>query len=161
MLSELTIPLLNPVYADDLSRTDPSDTICEEYTNPGHSTDPLAWKHYRQSCGKSLLQCSYFGLAITLLGGIAIGLPGMALLYLVMNTAEFCEWKDLGDAEFPKMYKHIRIASSLFQRLFINFTPLLLLMKIFKWSKIKELHLVTITLLTAFIDIISSSIGSF
>ena len=72
---------------------------------------------------------------------------------LVMNTAEFCEWKDFGDAEFPKMYKHIRIASSLFQQLFINFTPLLLLMIIFKWSKIKELHLVTITLLTAFIDI--------
>ena len=153
MLSEWTVPLLKPVHVDGLNRTDPSDTIYEEYPNPGHSTDPLAWKHYQPSCGKSLLQCSYFGLAITLLGGIAIGLPAIVLLYLVMNTAEFCEWKDLGDAEFPKMYKHIRIASSLFQRLFINFTPLLLLMIIFKWSKIKELHLVTITLLTAFIDI--------
>ena len=51
------------------------------------------------------------------------------------------------------MYKHIRIASSLFQRLFINFSPPLLLMIIFKWCLIKELHLVTTTLLAAFIDI--------
>lgn len=153
VLSEVTIPLLNPVHVDDLSRTDPSDTIFEEYTNTGHLANPLAWKQDRPSCGKSLLQCSYFGLAITLLGGIPIGFPAIALLYLVMNTAEFCEWKDLNDADFPKLYKHIRIASYLLQRLFINFAPLLLLMIIFKWHVFKELHLVTITLLAAFIDI--------
>ena len=153
MLSEVTIPLLNPDHVDNLSRTDPSDTIYEEYTYPGHSSDPLFWKQYRPSRGKSLLQCSYFGLAITLLGGIAIGLPAIALLYLVMNTAEFCEWKNLSDAEVPKIYKHVRIAFYLFHHLLINFTPLLLLMIIFKWSLIKKLHLITITFLAVFIDI--------
>ena len=105
MLSEVTIPLLSPVHVDNMSRTDPNDTICGEYTNPGYSTDTLAWKHYRPSYGKSLLQCSYFGLAITLLGGVAIGLPAIALLYLVMNTAEFCEWKISVMRRFPKSTK--------------------------------------------------------
>ena len=61
--------------------------------------------------------------------------------------------ENLSDAEVPKIYKNIRIAFFLFRHLFMNFTPLLLLIIIFKWSLIKKLHLVTITMLAAVIDI--------
>ena len=143
--------MLHSSRQDIFSRGDPNDSTYEEFTNPRLVViSPLGWKQNRPSLAKSVLQCTRVAVEVILLGGILLGLQAVALLYLHLNTYDYCFWKQ---SEFFDRNKGWGVASRMLTIFGIYSVYLLLLMAIFKWKLIKELNIVTITLLFAFSEL--------
>ena len=145
-------PLLTDDHdLDDFVRNDPQDTIFEEYDSPFPSETPFDWKSHRPSLLKSVVDSAWVVLQLIVLGGIILALFGVICFYIDINTADLCHWVPL--QVLGRLRKRIRVAGVAFQGFLIEFWQFLILWTMFKWPLLKELNLLTITLLVAFVDV--------
>ena len=141
--------LLQQSQEGTYSRGNPNDSTYEEFTNP-RLLSPLGWKQNRPSLTKSVLQCTRVAVEIILVGGILLGFQAVALVYLDLNTYDYCFWEP---SESFNRNNGLGVASMMLNTFGIYSVYFLLLMAIFKWKLIKELNIVTLTLLLAFSEI--------
>ena len=146
-------PLLVDELADldDFVRNDPQDTIFEEYDSPIPSETPFDWKSRRPSVLKSVVDSAWVVLQLIIWGGIILALFGVISFYVDINTADFCHW--ISNERLHRLQKSLRVAGKAFQGFLIEFWQFLILWTVFKWPLMKELNLLAITLLVAFVDL--------
>ena len=135
----------------DFVQNDANDMIFEEYESPVPSRAPFDWKRGRPSLWTSAARSSWLVLQLISLGGLVLGAYGVLGFYLDINTADYCHWVPIQTLD--RLRSRIRVAGVAFQVFWIECWQFLVLLMIFKWPLLKELNLLTITLLGAFGDV--------
>ena len=136
---------------EDFVRNDPDDAIFEEYDSPFPTKTSFDWKSRRMTITTSVCQTAWVVFQLIFLGGLAIGAFGVIGFYLDITTADYCPWVPV--EKLGRVWKRVRVAGQAFQVFWIEFWQFLILCTIFKWALMKELNLLTITLLGAFLDV--------
>ena len=145
---------IDPLLIDELNgledfvRNSPDDRIFEEYESLFPPATPL------KSCRPTVLK-SVFSSVLTVLQlvicGILIAVFGVLLFYVTINTTGYCHWVPLD--QLVRMQARVRLVGASVQGFLIQFWQFSILWTIFKWPLLKELNLLPITLLGAFVDI--------
>ena len=144
-------PLLELNDLDDFVRNDPQDTIFEEYDSPFPSETPFDWKSCRPSVLKSVVDSAWVVLQLTIWGGNVMGLYVFIYFYVDINTASICEWVPYQRRQ--RLQKNVWVAGQAVQAFLLEFWQFLILSTMFKWQLLKELSLLAITVLVAFVDL--------
>ena len=138
---------------DDFTHHDPEDTICEEFENPENSTDPTAWKQHRPSMKTSLKQSAWFAFLVTVVTGGFIGLGTLLFMYYIISVVYIFDWKPMQDPSYPEDLKRRRIVCESYQSFFLYFWQPMMLCMVFKWPILKDVHLLTVALVGAAVDL--------
>ena len=135
---------------DDFVRNDPQDTIFEEYDSPFPSETPFDWKSRRPSVLKSVVDSAWVVLQLTIWGGNVMGLFVFIYFYVDINTASICDWVPYQHLQ-SRLQKNVVVAGQAVQAFLLVFWQFLILSTMFKWQLLKELSLLAITMLVAFV----------
>ena len=144
-------PLLELNDLDDFVRNDPQDTIFEEYDSPFPSETPFDWKSRRPSVLKSVVDSAWVVLQLTIWGGNVMGLFVFIYFYGDIKTASVCEWVPYQKRQ--RRQKNVFVAGQAIQAFLLEFWQFLILSTMFKWQLLKELSLLAITVLVAFVEL--------
>lgn len=139
-------------HLDDFATNDPRDVIFEEYDNPLPSETPFDWKLRRPTFLKSVLHSAFVVFQMTLFGGIVMGCFAVGLAYVHMSTVDLCHWLQT-ESEVPKILKDYWVIGGAVSAFSIQFWQFFLLWTVFKWPLLKQLNLLTFTLLVALSDV--------
>jgi len=138
---------------EDFEHFDPEDTISQEFDGSQNCTGSRdSWKRNRPPMKDSLKKSAWFSAWVTVFGGV-VGIGALFLMYYIISIVYTCEWKKLKDPSYPEKLKRRRIIGESYQSFFLYFWQPALLLMVFKWSILKEVNLMIVTLVGASIDL--------
>ncbi|XP_031551722.1 uncharacterized protein LOC116288989 [Actinia tenebrosa] len=138
---------------EDFTHFDPTDAIFQEYDPPRHlETDPKAWKQSLPSFNKSFWECLKTVLLIQAVTSTVFELAAIFVVFLDFSTAEVCYNKVWN--EMPKNVQHLRVIAQCVEAFLLQMWNLFCIWVIIPSSLIKELNILTHSLVAAFLDVI-------
>ena len=140
---------------NDFTKFDPenaSDTIFQEFDPPPGCSGSMAWKLSRPAPWKSFVMCFKTVFAMHFLWGSSIALLAITVVVLDFNIADLCYEKTFRWNSMPKMIQSIRVTGQAVEGFFIQLWHFFIMLCMFGFSTMKELNLLTINLLAAFMD---------
>ena len=151
---ERLLPETDPLK--DFTKFDPenaSDTIFQEFDPPPGCSGSMAWKLSRPAPWKSFVMCFKTVFAMHFLWGSSIALLAITVVVLDFNIADLCYEKTFRWNSMPKMIQSIRVTGQAVEGFFIQLWHFFIMLCMFGFSTMKELNLLTINLLAAFMDV--------
>ena len=138
---------------DNFTDNDSEETIFEEFDSPENSTSATAWKRNMPSVKVSLKNSAWFAFLVTVVAGGLVGLGTLVFMYYIISTVYTCEWKTLKDPSYPVELKRRRIIGESYNNFLLYFWQPAMLYMMFKWSVLKDVNVLTFTLIGASIDL--------
>lgn len=137
----------------EFTRFDADDVLFREYDPPlNEEENPKAWKKSRPTLSKAIWRCLRCVFLIQTVCGTLLGMLAIFIAFLDFNSSELCYSKTVEWKEIPRMVRAVRTTGQAIEGFVIEIWDYLLLSTVFPWSVMKELNLLTINLLGAFID---------
>jgi hypothetical protein len=144
--------LSNPL--EDFIEFDPEDAIFQEFDPPRRlETDPKAWKLSLPTFKKSLWECLKSVLLIQTVAGTLIGFIAVGIVFLDFSTVEWCYDDTLTWNKMPMNVQQLRVTAQTIEGFAYEMCDFCCIITVFPFSLIKELHLLTLNLLAAFIEV--------
>lgn len=137
---------------DDFTKFEPTDTVFQEFDPPPGSSGKMAWKDSRPSRGQSFVTCFKTVFLMQFLFGSGIAFLAIAVVVVDVNTADLCYEKTSTWNSMPHIIQSIRVTSQSVEGFFIQLWHFFIMLCMFGCSVMKELNLLTINLLAAFMD---------
>lgn len=137
----------------DCTQFNADDTLSEEFENPRNSTDTSTWRENRPAMKVSLKKSAWFAFQVTVLTGGFIGVGCIFFIYFQMKIIFVCDWKVLRDSSIPLEKKRPRIIGESYLASTLYLWQPLMLLFVFRWPLIKQVNLVTFTLIGIFFDL--------
>ena len=138
----------------DFTEFDENDCIFQEFDPPEiHGEDPKSWKESFPSFKVSLKECLQTVLLIQTVVGSLTGLLAVGIELADFIFGEWCY--DMSDKwnQMPKRVQILRVTTSAMEGAFIQMSNFTCISLSFPCSLIKDLHLLTLSVLAAFVDI--------
>ena len=130
---------------DDFRKFDPNDEIFQEYDPPSLPRPPT-WQ-------LSLWKVMKHAFCIQILGGVALGLLAIVILVLDFNTVDLCyDMQSKNWTAIPKRIQAVMVTADTTEAYLVQLWPFLVVLTMFGWRLIKELNLLFLNLLGAFLD---------
>ena len=133
---------------------DPNDQIFQEYDPPSGDDSEMGWKKNRPSTWRlSLRKVMKHAFCIQILGGVALGLLAIVILVLDFNTVDLCyDMKSKNWTAIPKRIQAVMVTADTTEAYLVQLWSFLVVLTMFGWRLIKELNLLFLNLLGAFLD---------
>ena len=137
-----------------LDEFDGNDQIFQEYDPPSGDESEMGWKKSRPSTWKlSLWKAMKHAFCIQILGGVALGLLAIVILVLDFNTVDLCyDMQAKNWTAIPKRIQAVVVTADTTEAYLVQLWPFLVVLTMFGWRLIKELNLLFLNLLGAFLD---------
>ncbi|XP_068696253.1 uncharacterized protein [Montipora foliosa] len=137
---------------EDFTNFDPNDAIFQEFDPPLDAHGSMAWKESRPSGWTSFVSCFRAIFLMQLIIGSSIGLLAIAVAVVDFNTADLCYEKTFRWNSMPRVIQSIRVTSQSVEGFIIELWHFSIMLCMFGYSILKDLNLLTINLLAAFLD---------
>ncbi|XP_032226584.2 uncharacterized protein LOC116609874 [Nematostella vectensis] len=138
---------------EEFTNFDETDDVFREFDPPeAEERDPRSWRKRLPSFRSTAWKSFKTVFLIQTLAGTALGLLAVSLAFLDFNTADLCYDKTPEWDKMPRGVQSIRVTGQAVEGFVIELWDFLLLSTAFPWSLMKELNLLTLNLLAAFID---------
>ena len=139
---------------EDFKKFNPNDQVFQEYDPPSGDDSKMGWKRsrpptWRLSLWKAMKQAFY----IQILGGVALGLLAIVILVIDFNTVSLCyDMQSKNWTAIPKRIQAVMVTADTTEAYLVQLWSFLVVLTMFGWRLIKELNLVFLNLLGAFLD---------
>ena len=148
-------PLLkcqNPL--EDFKKLIRNDEIFQEYDPPSGDDSKMGWKRSRPPTWRlSLWKAMKHAFYIQILGGVALGSLAIVILVLDFNTVDLCyDMQSKNWTAIPKRIQAVMVTADTTEAYLVQLWPFLVVLTMFGWRLIKELNLLFLNLLGAFLD---------
>ena len=133
---------------------DEKDEIFQEYDPPPGDDSKMGWKRSRPPTWRlSLWKAMKHAFFIQILGGVALGSLAIVILVLDFNTVDLCyDMKSKNWTAIPKRIQAVVVTAATTEAYLVQLWPFLVVLTMFGWRLIKELNLLFLNLLGAFLD---------
>lgn len=145
-------PLVQENGFGDFTRFDPSDTVFQEFDPAPRSSGNMAWKLSRPPWCQSFVMSFKTVFFMQFVFGCSIALLAIVVVVLDFNTADLCYGKTFRWNSMPQIIQSIRVTGQAVEGFFIQLWHFSIMFCMFGASVMKELNLLTINLLAAFVD---------
>ena len=138
-------PLVQPQGRNEIDR---NDKIFQEYGPPSEDDRPRppTWR-------LSLWKAMKHAFCIQILGGVALGSLAIVILVLDFNTVDLCyDMQSKNWTAIPKRIQAVMVTADTTEAYLVQLWPFLVVLTMFGWRLIKELNLLFLNLLGAFLD---------
>ena len=137
------------------SRNDENDEIFQEYDPPPGDDSNMGWKRSRPLTWRlSLWKAMKHAFCIQILGGVALGSLAIVILVLDFNTVVLCyDMQSKNWTAIPKRIQAVVVTADTTEAYLVQLWPFLVVLTMFGWRLIKELNLLFLNLLGAFLSI--------
>ena len=137
----------------DFTKFDPDDALFREYDPPpNEEEDPKAWRKNRPKLKTSIWDSFKYVFLIQTVSGTALGALTILVAFLDFNSADLCYGGTTKWDKMPHAVGAVRVTGQAVEGFIIEMWDYLLLSTVFPWSILKELNLLTLNLLAAFVD---------
>ena len=136
------------VERQDQNEIDRNDKIFQEYGPPSEDDRPRppTWR-------LSLWKAMKHAFCIQILGGVALGSLAIVILVLDFNTVDLCyDMQSKNWTAIPKRIQAVMVTADTTEAYLVQLWPFLVVLTMFGWRLIKELNLLFLNLLGAFLD---------
>ena len=136
------------VERQDQNEIDRNDKIFQEYGPPSEDDRPRppTWR-------LSLWKAMKHAFCIQILGGVALGSLAIVILVLDFNTVDLCyDMQSKNWTAIPKRIQAVIVTAATTEAYLVQLWPFLVVLTMFGWRLIKELNLLFLNLLGAFLD---------
>ena len=139
---------------DDFRKFDRNDEIFQEYDPPSEDDSKMGWKKSRPPTWRlSLWKAMKHAFCIQILGGVALGSLAIVILVLDFNTVDLCyDMQSKNWTAIPKRIQAVMVTADTTEAYLVQLWPFLVVLTMFGWRLIKELNLLFLNLLGAFLD---------
>ena len=139
---------------EDFKNFDRNDEIFQEYDPPSEDDSKMGWKKSRPPTWRlSLWKAMKHAFCIQILGGVALGSLAIVILVLDFNTVDLCyDMQSKNWTAIPKRIQAIMVTADTTEAYLVQLWPFLVVLTMFGWRLIKELNLLFLNLLGAFLD---------
>jgi len=152
-LEEALIERRPSEFLQDFTDFDQHDRIFQEFDPPeSHEADPKAWRQSLPPFKTSLKECLKSVLLIQTVAGSIIGLLVVCIVILDFTFAEWCFNMDKQWDKMPRKVQSLRVTAQALEGALIEMWDFTCIVTVFPLSLIKDLHLLTLNTLAAFID---------
>ncbi|KAK3754249.1 hypothetical protein QZH41_020150 [Actinostola sp. cb2023] len=152
-LEEALIERRPSEFLRDFTDFDQHDRIFQEFDPPeSHEADPKAWRQSLPPFKTSLKECLKSVLLIQTVAGSIIGLLVVCIVILDFTFAEWCYNMDKQWDKMPRKVQSLRVTAQALEGAMIEMWDFTCIVSVFPLSLIKDLHLLTLNTLAAFID---------
>lgn len=136
------------------NRNDENDEIFQEYDPPSGDDSKMGWKRSRPPTWRlSLWKAMKHVFCIQILGGVALGSLATVILVLDLNTVALCyDMQSKNWTAIPKRIQAVMVTADTTEAYLVQLWSFLVVLTMFGWSLIKELNLLFLNLLGAFLD---------
>ena len=131
-----------------------NDVIFQEYDPPAGDSSKMGWKESRPaSWWHSLWKAMKHAFSIQIVGGVALGSIAILILVLDFNTADVCfDWQNSNWTALPKRTQAVMVTAACCEAYVVQLWSFLVVLSLFGWPLIKDLNLLVLNLLGAFVD---------
>lgn len=131
-----------------------NDLVFQEYDPPEGDNSKMAWKESRPTTWwQSLWKAMKNAFFIQIVGGIALGSIAILIIVLDFNTVDVCfDMQSSNWTAVPKGTQAIIVTAATSEAYVVQLWSFLVVMCLFGWPLIKELNLLVLNLLGAFLD---------
>ena len=136
------------VQHQDRNEIDGNDKIFQEYGPPSEDDRPRppTWR-------LSLWKAMKHAFCIQILGGVALGSLAIVILVLDFNTVDLCyDMQSKNWTAIPKRIQAVMVTADTTEAYLVQLWSFLVVLTMFGWRLIKELNLLFLNLLGAFLD---------
>ncbi|KAK3734429.1 hypothetical protein QZH41_019754 [Actinostola sp. cb2023] len=152
-LEEALIERRPSEFLQDFTDFDQHDRIFQEFDPPeSHEADPKAWRQSLPPFKTSLKECLKSVLLIQTVAGSIIGLLVVCIVILDFTFAEWCYNMNKQWDKMPRKVQSLRVTAQALEGALIEMWDFTCIVTVFPLSLIKDLHLLTLNTLAAFID---------
>ena len=139
---------------EDFKKFNPNDQIFQEYDPPSGDDSKMGWKRSRPPTWRlSLWKAMKHAFCIQILGGVALGSLAIVILVLDFNTVDLCyDMQSKNWTAIPKRIQAVMVTADTTEAYLVQLWPFLVVLTMFGWRLIKELNLLFLNLLGAFLD---------
>ena len=139
---------------EDFKKFNPNDQIFQEYDPPSGDDSKMGWKRSRPPTWRlSLWKAMKHAFYIQILGGVALGSLAIVILVLDFNTVDLCyDMQSKNWTAIPKRIQAVMVTADTTEAYLVQLWPFLVVLTMFGWRLIKELNLLFLNLLGAFLD---------
>ena len=130
-----------------------NDLIFQEYDPPKEDNSKMGWKKSRPtSWWHSLWKAMKHAFCIQIVGGIALGSIAILILVLDFNTVDLCFDRQKNWRTLPKRTQAVMVTGACCEAYVVQLWSFFVMLFLFGWPLIKELNLLVLNLLGAFVD---------
>ena len=139
---------------EDFKKFNRNDEIFQEYDPPSGEDSKMGWKRSRPPTWRlSLWKAMKHAFCIQILGGVALGSLVIVILVIDFNTFDLCyDVKSKNWTAIPKRIQAVMVTADTTEAYLVQLWPFLVVLTMFGWRLIKELDLLFLNLLGAFLD---------
>ena len=139
---------------EDFKKFNRNDEIFQEYDPPSGDDSKMGWKRSRPPTWRlSLWKAMKHVFCIQILGGVALGSLAIVILVLDFNTVDLCyDMQSKNWTAIPKRIQAVMVTADTTEAYLVQLWSFLVVLTMFGWSLIKELNLLFLNLLGAFLD---------
>ena len=130
-----------------------NDTIFQEYDAPAEDESKMGWKKSRPpSWWHSLWKAMKHAFCIQIVGGVALGSIAILILVLDFNTVDLCFDRQKNWTTVTKRTQAVIVTGACCEAYVVQLWNFFVVLFLFGWPLIKELNLLVLNLLGAFVD---------
>ena len=130
-----------------------NDLIFQEYDPPEEDNSKMGWKKSRPtSWWRSLWKAMKHAFCIQIVGGVALGSVAILILVLDFITVDLCFDRQKNWTSLPKRTQAVMVTGACCEAYVVQLCSFFVMLFLFGWPLIKELNLLVLNLLGAFVD---------
>ena len=130
-----------------------NDLIFQEYDPPKEDNSKMGWKKSRPtSWWHSLWKAMKHAFCIQIVGGVALGSIAILILVLDFNTVDLCFDRQKNWTTLPKRTQAVMVTEACCEAYVVQLCSFFVMLFLFGWPLMKELNLLVLNLLCAFVD---------
>ena len=130
-----------------------NDLIFQEYDPPEEDNSKMGWKKSRPtSWWHSLWKAMKHAFCIQTVGGVALGSIAILILVLDFNTVDLCFDRQKNWTTLPKRIQAVMVTGACWEAYVVQLCSFFVMLFLFGWPLMKELNLLVLNLLGAFVD---------
>ena len=130
-----------------------NDLIFQEYDPPKEDNSKMGWKKSRPtSWWHSLWKAMKHAFCIQIVGGVALGSIAILILVLDFNTVDLCFDRQKNWTTLPKRTQAVMVTGACCEAYVVQLCSFFVMLFLFGWPLMKELNLLVLNLLCAFVD---------